>query len=307
MLVKPIKVAILLAAYNGMSWIEEQVTSILDQQGVGVTLFISVDPSTDGTEAWCADLSANQDRVRLLPAVEKYGGAARNFYRLMRDVDLDSFDFVAFSDQDDIWSLDKLARATDILMAGQYDAYSSNVTAFWPDGRTLLLNKAQPQVTWDFMFEAAGPGCTYVFSRALAVQLKRSMLANWEQLQRVSLHDWYCYAFARSHQYQWFIDPVPSMRYRQHERNQVGANTGLSTLIARYKTIHDGWWFNQVRLIAQLVGLGADPFVVGWSGLGRWQLLKLSLSASKCRRRLRDKVLFFFTCWLTSLIGSNAK
>ncbi|MBC3271407.1 glycosyltransferase [Pseudomonas sp. SWRI81] len=307
MAVVPIKVAILLAAYNGMAWLEEQIASILCQHGVELSLYISIDPSTDGTEAWCADLAARHDCVTVLPTEERYGGAARNFYRLVRDVDVEAFDFIAFSDQDDIWLPEKLKRAADVLATGEYCAYSSNVTAFWEDGRSVLLNKAQPQVAWDHLFEAAGPGCTYVLSRALARHLKQSMLINWPMLQNVTLHDWFCYAFARSHGYRWFIDPVPTMWYRQHENNQVGANTGIATLMVRYKKIHDGWWFNQVRLIVRLMGLDSDPFVRRWSKLGRWDLLKLSLSAASCRRRRRDKVLFFVTCWLTALAGGVRK
>jgi rhamnosyltransferase len=97
------------------------------------------------------------------------------------------------------------------------------------------------------------------------------------------------------------------MDYRQHERNQVGANKGLSPLIARYKTIHDGWWFNQVRIITRLVGQQSEPFVRGWLKLGRRQLIKLSLNAWRCRRRMRDKVFFFCICWTTALIGNKAK
>lgn len=303
--VKQSKIAVLLAAYNGMLWIEEQVTSILNQSNVNVTLYISVDPSSDGTEAWCAAYAAEHKNVVVLPPAGKFSGAARNFFRLVRDVDFDGFDFVSFADQDDVWYADKLARATQVLLADEYDAYSSNVTAFWPDGRTLLLDKAQPQVAWDFLFEAAGPGCTYVFSKKMADQLKISMLASWESLQLVTLHDWYCYAFARSHGYKWFIDPVPGMRYRQHERNQVGANAGISSLIARYKTINNGWWFAQVRLIASLVGRADDPFVKGWLKLGRWQLIRLAPSAYSCRRRLRDKFYFFFICFITAVFWSK--
>jgi rhamnosyltransferase len=299
------KIAVLLAAYNGMQWIEEQIVSILNQSHVDVTLFISVDPSTDGTEAWCAAYAATHSNVRLLPPAGKFSGAARNFFRLVRDVDFDGFDFVAFADQDDVWYADKLERATQVLMAGEYDAYSSNVTAFWPDGRTLLLDKAQPQVEWDFLFEAAGPGCTYVFSKKMADHLKMSMLASWEQLQLVTLHDWYCYAFARSHGYKWFIDPVPGMRYRQHERNQMGANAGMSSLIARYKKISNGWWFTQVRLITGLVGKGGDPFVKNWLKLGRLQLLRLALSSCNCRRRVRDKFFFLFICCATATAGNK--
>ncbi len=305
--VKHPKVAVLLAAYNGMQWIEEQLASILAQSGVDVSLYISIDPSIDGTETWCMAYAVLHPRIIVLPAAGIFGGASRNFFRLIRDVDFDAYDFVAFCDQDDVWHADKLQRATQALSARQVDAYSSNVTAFWPSGKTRVLDKAQPQVAWDFLFEAAGPGCTYVMSKKLATSIKAQTLINWQQLQEVSLHDWYCYAFARSNSYQWFIDPIPSMDYRQHERNQVGANTGLSPLISRYKTIHDGWWFNQVQLIARLVGLGDDPFVRAWLPLGRLQLMRLSFSGWRCRRRVRDKVFFFCICWATALIGKKAK
>lgn len=301
------KVAVLLAAYNGMLWIEEQLNSILRQSGVDVTVYISIDPSVDNTEAWCAAYAAKHPEVIILPAGGSFGGASRNFFRLVRDVDFESFDFVAFSDQDDVWYTDKLHRAANAIQARQVDAYSSNVTAFWPDGKTHLLNKAQAQVEWDFLFEAAGPGCTYVISKRLADSLKASMLDNWLLLQNVSLHDWYCYAFTRSHGYRWYIDPQPSMDYRQHERNQVGANKGFGPLIARYKTIHDGWWFNQVQLITHLVGQSANPFVRTWLELRRWQLIKLSFSAWQCRRRMRDKAFFLCVCWITAFTGNKAR
>jgi rhamnosyltransferase len=301
------KIAVLLAAYNGMQWIEEQLTSILDQAAVDVTIHISIDPSNDGTEAWCAKFAAAHSNIVILPPVGKFGGAARNFFRLIRDVDCCAYDFIAFADQDDLWNADKLQRAVVAIQSRQVDAYSSNVTAFWPDGRTHLLDKAQPQVAWDFLFEAAGPGCTYVFSRDLVDSLKMSMLANWQQLQTVSLHDWYCYAFARSHGYRWYIDPLPSMSYRQHENNQVGANKGLSPLIARYKTIHEGWWFKQVQIIACLVGQDSNPFVKTWLRLRRRELVKLSVNSLQCRRRGRDKLFFFCICWATALSGNKAE
>jgi rhamnosyltransferase len=143
-------------------------------------------------------------------------------------------------------------------------------------------------------------------SRQLIEPLKLAMMDNWQRLQKVSLHDWYCYAFARSNGFKWFIDPVPTMQYRQHESNQVGANIGWGPLIARYKTIYDGWWFSQVQLIASLIGRGEDPFVRSWQRLNFGSLLRLSFSAFSCRRRSRDKVFFFMVCWATALIGSKS-
>jgi rhamnosyltransferase len=304
--VKHPKIAVLLAAYNGMQWIEEQVASILGQQSVDVTIHISVDLSDDGTEAWCKALGEVDSRVILLPPAGRFGGAARNFFRLIRDVDLHDYDAVSFADQDDIWESDKLLRATQAIASHGVEAYSSNVTAFWPDGKTILLDKSQPQVAWDFLFEAAGPGCTYVLSPALARSLRQQVIQDWERLQQVSLHDWYCYAFARSHGFKWFIDSRPSMLYRQHESNQVGANTGLTSLFQRYVTIHEGWWFKQVQAIALLVGADKNPFVSRWLPLRRRDLLRLSVRGGQCRRRPRDKFLFFFVCWLTAVVGRKS-
>lgn len=300
MSVKP-KVAVLLAAYNGVQWLEDQIDSILGQAAVNLTIYISVDPSTDGTEQWCAACAAQHAEVVVLPTSEVFGGAARNFFRLIRDVSFDGYDYIALSDQDDIWNAGKLEHSIRMLQFHGVDVYSSNVTAFWPNGKVLLLDKAQPQVEWDYLFEAAGPGCTYLISRKVAGSLKASVLEDWQKLQAVSLHDWYIYALARSHGYRWFIDQVSTLRYRQHERNQVGANAGIRPLISRYKTISNGWWFSQVSLIGSLVGLEAHPFFLRWRSLGRMELLSLSMNAWKCRRRVRDKILFFCVCWITAL------
>jgi rhamnosyltransferase len=300
------RIAVLLAAYNGMQWIEDQLASILAQTAVDVTVYISVDPSTDGTEAWCHTYAAQHPRVIVLSPAGAFGGASRNFFRLIRDVDLIEFDLVAFADQDDVWHADKLQRAAQLIQSRGVDACSTNVTAFWPDGRNQLLDKAQPQVAWDYLFEAAGPGCTYVLSRKLVAALKVSMLASWDKLQAINLHDWYCYAFARGNGFRWFIDPNPSMQYRQHDRNQFGANTGISSWFARYKMIRSGWWFSQVRLIAELVEPRRHPLISERWPPGRWQLLRLSLNAGKCRRRGRDKFFFLLICWVAAVIGIGA-
>lgn len=297
------RVAVLLAAYNGMAWIEAQLDSILKQTNVCVSVFISVDTSTDGTEAWCADYAQHHASISLLPPAGRFGGASLNFFRLIRDVDFSTFDYVAFSDQDDIWHPDKLQRAVAALAPGHHDAYSSNVTAFWPDGQRVLLDKAQPQVQWDYLFEAAGPGCTYVMNRRLADAFKSSLLSHWDAAQAVSLHDWYCYAFARSHGFRWLIDPVPGMDYRQHANNQVGANTGLASLISRLKKIADGWWAGQVVLIGQLIG-DSQLHPAGKHVSTRLSFLKLAFKAPQCRRRPRDKIFFIIAC-LTAMLSKR--
>ena len=283
------EVAVLLAAYNGMCWIEEQLASILAQTGVHVSIFISVDPSTDGTEGWCADYAASHPNVTLLPPAGPFKGAARNFFRLIRDVDFSAYDFVSFSDQDDIWYPDKLERAIAKLRSDDVDGYSCNVVAFWPNGRRMLVDKAQPQLQWDYLFEAAGPGCTYVLKPALAAGFKKLIVDEWERVQEVALHDWFCYAYARSHGYKWFIDPVPGMDYRQHASNQVGVNAGHTSALVRLKSIVDGWWPSQVYTISCLITPSSLMVELPISNSTSWA--RIALIAHKCRRNRRDQIL----------------
>jgi rhamnosyltransferase len=297
------RVAVLLAAYNGMNWFAEQLESILAQTGVDVMVFVSVDRSTDGTEHWI-DLRAQADhRIVVLPHGERFGGAARNFFRLIRDVNFSDFDYVSFADQDDIWFVDKLVRAVDVLRESGAHAYSSNVIAFWPSGRRSLIEKAQPQKKRDFLFEAAGPGCTYVLRVDFARSLQARLRKRWDDMQQVGLHDWFAYAFARSNGYQWIIDRRPGMLYRQHAKNQVGVNEGWHAFIHRARKVWNGWGFDQAVLIAALVGLERDAYVRPLIGGARLGYLQLALRAGECRRRFRDQLLFAASCMAMMFAG----
>jgi rhamnosyltransferase len=299
------KVAVCLAAFNGVRWLPEQLDSILTQTHVTVTVFVSVDVSSDNTQAWIDQAAAHDSRVVVLSHGEHFGGAAPNFFRLLADTDFSEFDYVSFVDQDDIWLPDKLRRAHETLLKTEADAYSSNVMAFWPDGRKALIEKSQDQVQWDFLFEAAGPGCTYVMCKKLACAIQALVKNRRVEIQQVGLHDWFAYAFARANGYRWVIDDYPGMLYRQHEKNQVGVNKGWRALMHRARKICSGWGLSQSALIADLVGLGNDPFVKRWSDGSRIGMLWLASHAGQCRRRLRDKCLFALSCLVLAIIGKR--
>jgi rhamnosyltransferase len=297
-----IRVAVILAAFNGIRWLEEQVNSILAQRNVIVTLFISVDHSSDGTENWFNERALDDPRIVVLPHGEFFGGAARNFYRLLRDVDFSGFDYVSFADQDDIWLTDKLLHAHDTLLKTGSDGYSSNVVAFWCSGRRKLIKKSQPQTRWDFLFEAAGPGCTYVLKVGLASALQALLRERWEEVQKVELHDWFTYAYARANNYRWVIDERAGMLYRQHNENQVGVNAGWRAFWNRTNKILTESGLTQVLLVARLVGIGDSPVVRSWLGQGSGGLLRLALNSRHCRRRMRDRLIFFMACLMLSAI-----
>ncbi|AMW84956.1 Alpha-L-Rha alpha-1,3-L-rhamnosyltransferase [Pseudomonas yamanorum] len=283
--------AVLLAAYNGTQWLQDQVDSILNQHGVDVTLFVSVDVSSDGTEGWFEELSKQDKRVRLLPYGMKFGGAAKNFFRLIRDVDFSNFDYISFSDQDDIWIDDKLSTAHEKLSNSEYLAYSCNVTAFWPDGRQVILDKSQKQREYDFVFEAAGPGCSYVLSVSQALRFKAFLVENWSVANEVSLHDWLAYAWYRSNKIAWFIDPSSKILYRQHSNNQVGANKGIKALVARLALMRSGWYRNEISKISSLLSAHLPQLPVALVRRGEVPFSFLVKNINSTRRRFRDRVL----------------
>lgn len=282
------KTLILFAAYNGCRWIKNQLNTIIQQADAITDIVISIDLSNDDTFVICNDYAKENTNIRLLSYGERFGGAGKNFYRLLKDTDLKDYEYVAFSDQDDIWPDNKLAKAIEKLQ--QYDCYSANVIAFWDDGREVLIEKAQPQREWDFLFEAAGPGCTYVFKREVAIKFKTWLLERYQQVgEDIALHDWLFYAFARSQGYSWFIDPNPMMLYRQHANNQVGINNSFGAAKKRLKLIKDKWYRNQIVKIIEHLGLqDTSIFKLGLNN-GYIGNIYLLLNVGKLRRRLRDQ------------------
>lgn len=143
------RVSVLLAAFEGMRWIQQQVEFIMNQRDVDVVIYISVDSCKDGTFEYVKNLAESWKNIIILPYGQRFGGAAKNFLRLMHDIDFSVFDYIALADQGDIWLPDKLLLAHEMLLKTGADAYSSNVMAFWQDGRQHLINKSQKQAISD--------------------------------------------------------------------------------------------------------------------------------------------------------------
>ena len=282
-------VAVCLAAYNGIKWLEEQLDSILQQRSVSLTIFISVDASSDGTEDLVKRYVLSDSRVRSLSFGERFGSASQNFFRLMREVDFSSFDYVSLADQDDIWLPDKLIRAVSACSEYRVDVVSSNVTAFWDDGYEELVYKRAPIVCWNHLFESAGPGCTYLFKKNLAVEFSKFLIANKEKTNQIALHDWFLFSWARANSYKWYIDDYPSVQYRQHDSNEFGVNKGRKAIISRWNKLTRGWYREQVLGMAILTEQLNTPPMLRFNRFQWVDRIILSLSVRKFRRLWRDQ------------------
>lgn len=110
MIKKYYSVAVVLAAYNGEKYIDEQIRSILPQLGKDDALFIADDCSRDST---CKILENYADeRIHIIKNELNIGYVA-NFDRLINEVDAD---YLFFSDQDDVWVEGRVASMIGVAI-----------------------------------------------------------------------------------------------------------------------------------------------------------------------------------------------
>ena len=251
------KVAVLLATYNGMPWLPTQLASILDQRDVDVRIIVSDDGSVDET---MATLESTAGRIGVLPRRDGEGGAAQNFLYLIAAADIEPDEYVAFCDQDDVWQPDKLARQVLLLNQHDADGASSSIEGLYPDGSTALIRKDYPQRELDFICEAAGPGASYLLSPRAFATVRRDLASGVVDQAKVGFHDWLVYALVRAHGMRWIIDHWPTMQYRQHGTNEMGANRGLGAVKRRFGMLKVGWYREQFILTADACLAVADDF-----------------------------------------------
>jgi rhamnosyltransferase len=294
-------VLVLLAAHNGGKWIAEQIESILRQSRVDVALVISDDLSNDDTRTRI-ERYADARKIRLNSPPTRTGFAAQNFLWLICNTDADGFEYVALSDQDDIWLAGKLERGCAALRADGASGYSGAVTAFWEDGSETILNQTRRRTSSDFLFEGAGQGCTFILTSDFYCRLKTFLLTNRSKTQGLRFHDWAIYALSRSWGLDWKFDQTPMMRYRQHQANDIGARASARGLKKRLVLIKEGWYAQQIKAIAQLCLLAApeDPLITEWNKLlvmphgvrRRWQILLFCIRGGR-RRKADNGALMF--------------
>ena len=222
-------VLVMMATYNGEKYVTEQIDSILVQEGVNVTLLISDDGSSDATPRICSRYAEELPNVRF-SVNEKNKGLAKNFMDMLYSSDATSFDYFAFSDQDDYWMPNKLNKAIKAIVAAgegprlyysdvcnvdeQLNGGSREYGAFAPyaDSFALLLT-----VNW-------ASGCTMVFNSVFASVLQQYIPEVWPRI-----HDGWVHLVARALNAQ-----VPDLgnayiKRRISGQNQVGER-GLGSL-----------------------------------------------------------------------------
>lgn len=126
------KISVALACYNGEEYIKEQLDSILAQTVPVDEIVISDDGSRDGTVSIISDY--DDPRIHLITGNPKPGYCG-NFEFVLKHI---TGDVIFLSDQDDIWTPDKVEKHLDVLYSNpQIELIISNATLIDKSGNVL--------------------------------------------------------------------------------------------------------------------------------------------------------------------------
>jgi glycosyltransferase involved in cell wall biosynthesis len=231
--------AVLLTTFNGEVHLPEQLQSLREQTASSIDIWLSDDGSTDGTAPLIRQAADGWSKGAFHVLEGPRAGFAENFRSLLCQPEI-STEYVAFCDQDDIWDADKLEVARQRLKeipASQPALYCGRTRLMNDDGRIVgqsPLMRRPPEFRNALVQSLAG-GNTMVMNRA-AFELVRSASMKTSFVS----HDWWCYMLVSGAGGVVVYDPTPHIYYRQHGRNLVGSNSGLSARYRRFLFLLSG-------------------------------------------------------------------
>ncbi len=217
---------VVIATYNGAPYIEQQILSILGGNLLPDRLIIRDDHSNDATLDIVARLSKTSEVKFDVQKNPTRLGAAVNFLTMLKQVPRD-VDFVALSDQDDIWEPWKLETAIEkltIIGANGPAVYCSRQQLINENGKYIKLSPANikgPSFA-NALVENIVAGCTSVINRDTL-----NLIGDLE-IPDVFFHDWWLYLMVSGCGGSVFFDPKPGIRYRQHSANIAGSPVNIS-------------------------------------------------------------------------------
>lgn len=223
-----------MATYNGEHHLKEQLETIKSQSYGNWDLLVSDDGSTDATldllDQFKDDCEVRHS-VKIIQGPKQ--GFVANFLSLVANSSRDA-KYFAFSDQDDLWYDDKLQRAVDLIEKEPENIpvlYCSRTEVIFENSefKSFLSPLMQQRPSFNnALVQSIAGGNTMVFNRAA-----RDSLLKFRVDAEVASHDWWIYQVVTGVGGKVIYDGRPSLKYRQHGGNLVGANRGVSALFDR--------------------------------------------------------------------------
>jgi len=253
-------IAILLATYNGMKFIPELIDSLMKQTITLWDLYVQDDLSQDGTMEYLSALAAQDDRIHIVPNDRKLG-AMLNFMSLLNVVDAQ---YYMFCDQDDVWQPNKIelifskmktlesqhSIATPIIVHTDLTVVDENLAVI--NNSFMQMSRINPGLLKKFNQQAGHnlvTGCTMMLNRASALSVERIN-------DTVLMHDaWVLLCTLKNG---GIVQEImePTILYRQHGNNTLGAHDISSNYILKRLTSFKSVWKENCAQYKMLKSLG---------------------------------------------------
>ncbi|HVK97977.1 MAG TPA: glycosyltransferase family 2 protein [Flavisolibacter sp.] len=115
-------ISVVICTYNGEPFLREQLDSILNQTWINLEIIISDDRSTDATLTIAHEYAARDLRIKIFKNDSNLG-LKKNFERALGYA---SAEWIAISDQDDIWLPKKIEKLVEAIIPGSLMVHSYN-------------------------------------------------------------------------------------------------------------------------------------------------------------------------------------
>jgi len=228
------RTVILMATYNGAAHLGEQLRSLREQTDTNWILVTRDDHSTDGTADILARFASacEPGKVVIIPNGPERLVFLANFMTLLAHAPIGAR--YAFCDQDDVWLPNKLMRAVKA-----FRGYPNHVPVLYCS-RQVIVDETlarldlspdvpRPPSLSNALVQNIATGNTILINEAA----RRDILATPAPAN--SFHDWWSYLVVTAVGGAVIFDRRPSILYRQHGLNAVGARFRFWKRFAAFK------------------------------------------------------------------------
>ena len=244
-------VLIAMTVYNAAANLDAQLRSIAAQDHENWTLIVSDDGSQDGSTGIAQRFAQKAGTRRVIVRQGPQEGFAENFLTIVRD-GWEPGHCLAFSDHDDVWFPDRLSRGLRAL-AGMGDMpalYCSRTVITDAALRPLRLSTPRPRAPSfrNALAQNIAAGNTILANPAAARLLHEAA----SRRPKIVSHDWWAYQIVTGAGGTILHDDAPTVLYRQHAANQIGANDSARARLRRIGMILSGVYrrWNDINLAA---------------------------------------------------------
>lgn len=228
-----------LALFNGGPHIGAQLESIAAQTFQKWRLVVSDDGSVDRGPAIVRQFASRFGQGRVILVDGPSRGATQNFLSLLAYSR--PGEYLAFCDQDDVWSARKMEFAIDALTGDPEAGLYSARTTICDENLRPLGGSRRYKGPYDFrnaLIQAVTGGNTCVLNPRAAEIARRA--APHAVAAAIEAHDWWLYQIISGAGMDVLRDDKEVLLYRQHRSNLKGRNDTLAAMRLRIGQLFDG-------------------------------------------------------------------